>query len=574
MKEYHKINSVYKRDPQTNRFIEGEWSCAEFGYLQDCQWGWEEKIDGCLHYNNLVNTDDGLLPIGRIVEKELPVRVFSYNERTEVVELKNILHYHQENRCRPFINVRVRSRRKGRRAKSIVCTGNHMFFTDNGWREAGDLKVGDRVAILDLPLSYQTRQIILGTLLGDSSIYRPSPLTRGFSFSHAAPQKDYFTFKMTLLKSLVRECRGTTGGFPGSTPNRRANSIVTPAISDLILRLCEVDNRKIVTEAWVDELTPIAIAIWFLDDGSCMKSKKQRPRARIATNAYNNIEVGLLVETLTQRFGLHCRSFNGKTYKGNTIVFSAEGTEKLFSLIAPYVPSMMKYKLGNTHKDTPLLLTEEVAPLQSTAWTEVVDVNAEFPCRFRGHQSQQYDLSVEGNSNYFADDVLVHNTNIRVMWDGQQTRFGGKTDNASIPAPLVARLIELFPREKFIQHFPRLPDNAEACLYGEGYGTKIQKGGGNYKADGVDFILFDVRVGNWWLRREDVAGIAESLGVRMVPFVQSGNLIEAIDYVKHGECPSAFGAFQMEGLVCRPLIELFARNGERIITKVKCRDFR
>lgn len=167
----------------------------------------------------------------------------------------------------------------------------------------------------------------------------------------------------------------------------------------------------------------------------------------------------------------------------------------------------------------------------------------------------------------------IDGINIRVMWDGQQTRFGGKTDNASIPAPLVARLIELFPREKFIQHFPRLPDNAEACLYGEGYGTKIQKGGGNYKADGVDFILFDVRVGNWWLRREDVAGIAESLGVRMVPFVQSGNLIEAIDYVKHGECPSAFGAFQMEGLVCRPLIELFARNGGRIITKVKCRDF-
>ena len=165
----------------------------------------------------------------------------------------------------------------------------------------------------------------------------------------------------------------------------------------------------------------------------------------------------------------------------------------------------------------------------------------------------------------------IDGTNLRIMWDGKQVAFGGKTDNASLPAPLYQRLVELFPREKFVQHFP---DHTELCLYGEGYGAKIQKGGGNYKADGVDFILFDVRAGTWWLRREDVAGIAEALEIRMVPFVSSGTLIEAVDYVKHGECLSAFGPFRAEGLVCRPLIELFARNRERIITKIKCRDFK
>ena len=48
--------------------------------------------------------------------------------------------------------------------------------------------------------------------------------------------------------------------------------------------------------------------------------------------------------------------------------------------------------------------------------------------------------------------------------------------------PLAANLGEVFP-------------DGAAVLYGEGYGAKIQKGGGNYRAD-QDFVLFDVRVGS------------------------------------------------------------------------------
>jgi len=40
---------------------------------------------------------------------------------------------------------------------------------------------------------------------------------------------------------------------------------------------------------------------------------------------------------------------------------------------------------------------------------------------------------------------------------------------------------------------------------------KIQKGGGNYIADGVDFVLFDVWINGIWLERENVEDIAEKL---------------------------------------------------------------
>src|SRR6266853_4557498 len=83
----------------------------------------------------------------------------------------------------------------------------------------------------------------------------------------------------------------------------------------------------------------------------------------------------------------------------------------------------------------------------------------------------------------------------------RRVAFGGKTDNASIPATLVTHLQNKFlpMSEKLYEMFPD-----GACLYGEGYGAKIQKGGGNYRSD-QSFVLFDVLVYElandryWWL---------------------------------------------------------------------------
>lgn len=43
---YHKINSIFKRDRTTNKFITKEYSCLEFSYLKNLIWVWTEKVDG------------------------------------------------------------------------------------------------------------------------------------------------------------------------------------------------------------------------------------------------------------------------------------------------------------------------------------------------------------------------------------------------------------------------------------------------------------------------------------------------------------------------------------------------
>lgn len=163
----------------------------------------------------------------------------------------------------------------------------------------------------------------------------------------------------------------------------------------------------------------------------------------------------------------------------------------------------------------------------------------------------------------------IDGTNIRVHWDpvSGKRSFHGRTDKASIPTTLLARLEEVFTPERLRASFP----DSETTLYGEGFGARIQMGH-EYLPDKQDFILFDVRVGNWWLLRDDVANIAGSLGVLVTPVVGDGPLIAAIDFARE-RFASTIGTAWAEGLVCRPMIQLFNRKGERIITKVKTKDF-
>lgn len=172
-------------------------------------------------------------------------------------------------------------------------------------------------------------------------------------------------------------------------------------------------------------------------------------------------------------------------------------------------------------------------------------------------------------TNIWLFEEKVDGTNVRVGLENNAVRFYGRTKDAQMPTYLYAKLQEMFQIEKIAEVFPE----GEFELYGEGYGAKIQKGGGDYIQNGCSFILFDVRVGDWWLKREDVRDVAEKLGLKTAPTIGQGTLLEAIELCKNG-FKSALRETSPEGLILRPEVELFSRNGERIISKLKLKDFK
>jgi hypothetical protein len=180
-------------------------------------------------------------------------------------------------------------------------------------------------------------------------------------------------------------------------------------------------------------------------------------------------------------------------------------------------------------------------------------------------------------SNFWDATEKVDGTNIRVLWHDKfrpfvtQERaleFRGKTDKAQTPPFLLKKLEETFDHELMTKLF----GDAEVCLYGEGYGAKIQKGGGDYIKDGVDFILFDARVGNYWLERDAINEIASSIGVASVPRLGYFTLFQAISMCQQG-FESKLRETPPEGMVLRPQVEMYNRSGGRIIVKMKLKDF-
>ncbi len=164
----------------------------------------------------------------------------------------------------------------------------------------------------------------------------------------------------------------------------------------------------------------------------------------------------------------------------------------------------------------------------------------------------------------------IDGTNIRIIWDGYKVTIGGRTDNAQIPAGLVAVLQELFPEEALEQQFGITP----VVLFGEGFGAGIQKVGVNYGEK--QFALFDVLVKNEsnpiWLRPGVVSEVAEQMGLQRAPEMPEMTLLKGIEMVQEGLYSKWDSVGLAEGVVGTPVGGFLDRRGHRVIVKLKTVD--
>lgn len=174
--------------------------------------------------------------------------------------------------------------------------------------------------------------------------------------------------------------------------------------------------------------------------------------------------------------------------------------------------------------------------------------------------------------NYWYFTEKIDGTNIRIIWDGSCIVFKGKTDNADIPVFLLEKLHQIFCNK--VELFASIFGDKPACIYGEGYGNKIQKVGSLYLPDSVDFIVFDVKIGNFWFPRDNVMDICDRLGLQHVPIIGQWKLLDIIyEMINAGHVPLSLISdnAEVEGYVATPLIPLHSNNG-RVIVKLKYKD--
>ena len=374
---------------------------------------------GCMAYTTRVTLADGTQEkIGKIVNQRMDVEVLSYDPETDRMVPRRIVNWFNNGKAERFLQYSVAKSGKNGLAQ-FAATENHLIRTPGGWRQAGELIPGDRVMVAEQQrLGEQQLQLILGSLMGDGNL---SPNRRGrfgtrFRMGHGAKQAAYLDWKVSLLGNILHSRTVNAKGavFADFTP--------LPELSELREAVYFGDGKKHLTWDYLKSLTPLALAVWYMDDG-CFTHRSKGVQERTAGGT-GRIEIVVdamspgsrdrLTRYMRDTYGLDIKLRFRGTRKQSALIFSTAASEKFQKLIAPYVHPSMEYKLLPRFRGKFSVEQEFVPATSRMIPARILDIHVKPPLR----SMHRFDIEVEGSHNYFVNGVMVHNS--------PETTTGGK----------------------------------------------------------------------------------------------------------------------------------------------------
>jgi hypothetical protein len=193
-----------------------------------------------------------------------------------------------------------------------------------------------------LILTKRQQEIITGTLLGDGHLEtQDSGKTYRLKIEHCDAQSEYLEWLYQEFKSWI----------PSEPYTKVKNGSVYVGLRTYSHKSLQTfgkifypQGKKIIPRVIEKLLTPLSLAIWFMDDGS-LKSVRHRTYV-IHTLGYDRDELENVQKVLLKKFDLHTslHSQKGKYWR---LYIQSQSADKFKKLIEPYILPSMRYKLGN-----------------------------------------------------------------------------------------------------------------------------------------------------------------------------------------------------------------------------------
>jgi len=259
---------------------------------------------------------------------------------------------------------------------------------------------------------------VLGSLMGDGNL---SPNRSGrsgvrFRLGHGANQAAYLEWKVQLLGNIAHSRRTDARGavFADFTP--------LPELEELRAAVYLGGGKKHLNSDYLKALTPLALAVWYMDDGSfTVRSKGLQKRTEggsgridICVEAMSEGSRERLVEHLRDAYGLDVKLTSRGARQISVIQFTTDATAAFQEIVAPYIPRAMEHKLLPRFRGRCAVEPQFVAAEFQPVPARIIDVRV----KPRARSMNRFDIEVEGNHNYFVDGVMVHNS--------PETTTGGK----------------------------------------------------------------------------------------------------------------------------------------------------
>ena len=350
-------------------------------------------IDECFAAHSIVTLGDGVTKarIATLVNQKYSGDVLSWNETLGKFEPKKVVGWIRKKPDNPILRIGIG------RAGGIVCTSNHVFYTDHGPVEAGRICQGNTLLSWGKNtngtpcLSTEGYQIALGTSLGDGSLSIPADrsLNARLIITHSLKQRDYLYYKFSFLENLFSGTRPSKSGYSGEE-EIQGYSKCSPEFTK-ILKMGKAERVK--------NLDWLGLVILFLDDGSYNKVCKG---GTIACYTFDNDARSELVKKLNS---LGVPASIMPTSKGEIVYITKAGMDVFASHLAEFTPSCLAYKVP------PGLTLKHHIPMNCPeyGWITVRSVE---PGRLKGFcnaEKDVYCLEVEDNHTFVVNGCVVHN---------------------------------------------------------------------------------------------------------------------------------------------------------------------
>ena len=197
-------------------------------------------------------------------------------------------------------------------------------------------------------LTENEKQVLYGSLLGDGALTVKEGYSKNATFQegHCLEQRPYLEWKAEQLKRfkpVVRDLNLTPSKITGKT-YRKCQLYTSPApiLNELYKKF--YGEKKIVTRELLDELTPLGLAIWYMDDGSYIHTKNSY-NSVLYTNCFSHEEHLIMQDWFEEKWNIDVRIIEQQK-KYFFLRFPVSETIKFQSIIKQHIHSCMMYKIG------------------------------------------------------------------------------------------------------------------------------------------------------------------------------------------------------------------------------------
>jgi len=383
-----------------------------------------EKIGvmfGCFPYQTKVMLQGGRSElIGTLVNGQKPAEVISWNPQSRTFAPTEVVRRFKHGRNVTNFNLtdnEIGALRTAYRTlvfrypndagfNKFSCTPNHIVFTPDGEVSAEDLSIGDKILVRHQGVKFSSdlQDLLLGSMLGDGSIKQEGHMTAYFREEHAQEQKSYVKWKQQAFGKLCRKPSDNAHGYGFST-------VTLHELARIRAKFYPLNKRyKHITTALLEQLNPLSLAVWFLDDGTNDRQRRGGNKKTIYLHRLTDEECRAFEAVFAKKFNLNCRIKYYPKGSSSRIAFYGEEADKFEDIIRPYCHRSMAYKL--TKHDG---IGSKLADLEfSTREVEEAIPCEIFECRekfIEGKLGVRYNVEVKNNANFLlASGAIVHNS--------------------------------------------------------------------------------------------------------------------------------------------------------------------